>query len=385
MDLNKSLSAVIAVTLLAVMFWMAVFSIKDDSLTMDELAHLPAGYSYLSQQDMRLNPEHPPLMKDLAGFPLLFVKGIKFPSDIKSWREDTNGQWVFGNIFLFKSGNPADQMIFWGRIPMILLMIFLGFFIFKWARELFGNKVALLSLLFYSFSPTFLAHGRLVTTDVAAATGVILAVYYFLKFLKTPAYKNIIIAGLALAIAQLLKFSLILLFPFFVIIFIFWIIFKVEKGKIRKINQFFSYGLKTFLVFIFAFLFIWPVYQFHVLNLPTEKIEQYSQELLRSHPLNKILTKVPIVKINNSSEIINRMAENQILKPWSYYALGVFMITERAAGGHTTYFMEEVSAAGWIQYFPVVYIIKEPLAFHILTLIVLLFFAYSISMKRPFW
>src|SRR4030042_3952567 len=219
MDLSNRFTNLIAVTLLAVMFWMAVFSIKDDSLTMDELAHLPAGYSYLSQQDMRLNPEHPPLMKDLAGFPLLFVKGIKFPSDIESWKEDINGQWVLGNIFLFQSGNPADQMIFWGRIPMILLMIFLGFFIFKWAKELFGNKAALLALFFYSFSPTFLAHGRLVTTDIAAAFGTVLSTYYFIKFLQKPDNRNILLAALTFAIAQLLKFSLILLFPFFIILF----------------------------------------------------------------------------------------------------------------------------------------------------------------------
>ena len=185
--MSNRITNFVAVILLAAMFLMAVFSMKDDSLTMDELAHLPAGYSYLSQQDMRLNPEHPPLMKDLAGFPLLFIDGIKFPSEIKDWKDDINGQWGFGNIFLFQNnGNLADQMIFWGRIPMIFLLIFLGLFIFKWTRELFGNKAAILALFLYSLSPTFLAHGRLVTTDVAAATGVVLAIYYFIKFLKTP-------------------------------------------------------------------------------------------------------------------------------------------------------------------------------------------------------
>ncbi|GAH87822.1 unnamed protein product, partial [marine sediment metagenome] len=61
---------------------------KDDSATMDEVAHLPAGYSYLTQKDYRLNPEHPPLLKDLAAIPLLFIKDINFPSDIKAWKED---------------------------------------------------------------------------------------------------------------------------------------------------------------------------------------------------------------------------------------------------------------------------------------------------------
>ena len=137
------LTSLIATCLLVFVFLVALFSMKDDSVTMDEVAHLPAGYSYLTQKDMRLNPEHPPLIKDLAAIPLLFINGINFPSEIKDWKEDINGQWGFGFNFLYNSGNPADKMIFWSRIPMILILILLGFYIFKWAKELFGNKVAL--------------------------------------------------------------------------------------------------------------------------------------------------------------------------------------------------------------------------------------------------
>ena len=38
---------------------------------MDELAHIPAGYGYIHNFDYRLNPEHPPLVKALAMFPVL--------------------------------------------------------------------------------------------------------------------------------------------------------------------------------------------------------------------------------------------------------------------------------------------------------------------------
>ena len=54
--MSNRLTNLIATFLLIFIFLVAIFSIKDDSLTMDELAHLPAGYSYLTQKDMRLNP-----------------------------------------------------------------------------------------------------------------------------------------------------------------------------------------------------------------------------------------------------------------------------------------------------------------------------------------
>ena len=231
MKLSKKATNIIAACLLIFMFAVAVFSIKDDSLTMDEVAHLPAGYSYLTQQDMRLNPEHPPLIKDLAALPLLFIKDINFPSGIKAWQEDVNGQWDFGRYFLYQAGNPAEKMIFWSRIPMILILILLGFYVFKWARELFGNCAALLALFFFSFSPTLIAHGRLVTTDVGAAAGIFIATYYFIKALKFPTKKNIILAGVFFGLAELLKFSAILLLPFYIFLGLIWWLVKLGKFK----------------------------------------------------------------------------------------------------------------------------------------------------------
>ena len=68
---------------------------------MDELAHIPAGYGYVRHLDFRLNPEHPPLVKVLAGLPLIFL-GPNFPTDHKAWEKDVNGQWDMGTEFLYR-------------------------------------------------------------------------------------------------------------------------------------------------------------------------------------------------------------------------------------------------------------------------------------------
>jgi len=369
--MNSKLTNIIAGCLLVFVFLVAVFSMKDDSATMDEVAHLPAGYSYLTQKDMRLNPEHPPLLKDLAAIPLLFINGstgspqggINFPSEIKDWQEDINGQWGFGYHFLYRSGNPADQMIFWGRLPMILILVLIGFYIFKWAKELFGNKTALLSLFLFSFSPTFLAHGRLVTTDVGAAVGVFIATYYFIKALQGPTKRNIILAGIAFGIAQLLKFSVILLVPFFGFLGLIW--WSLKSGGLLQVLKI------LILTFVIGFILIGTVYQYHVWNYPPERQVRDTEFLLSSFG-NRPL-----------ADLVTWMADKPILRPYAQYALGLLLVLQRGAGGHTTYFLGEVSAAGWKSYFPVVYLIKEPLPLHILTLIALLYAAYLI--KRPFW
>jgi len=356
--MTKKATNIIVAGLLIFLFLISVFSIRGDSLTMDEQAHLPTGYSYLTQQDMRLNPEHPPLVKDLAAVPLLFINDIQFPSEIPAWQADVNGQWDFGRYFLYETGNPAEQMIFWGRIPMILLLLLLAFYVFRWTRELFGDKAALLALFLFSFSPTLIAHGRLVTTDVGAAAGIFIASYYFLRTLKTPTLKNIVIAGVVLGLAQLLKFSVILLIPFFGFLALVWWLLKK--------NSFFQVAKITALVFIIGLIVIWPVYQYHTLNYPAER-QLADAEVYLEDTFDPI--KAPILW----------MSDKPILRPYAQYLTGVVMVFLRVSGGNTTYFLGEVSNIGWRSYFPIVYLIKVPLAFHILTLITFLYALFRIK------
>ncbi len=333
------------------LFLIAITSMAGDSLTMDEVAHLPAGYSYLTQKDMRLNPEHPPLLKDLSALPLLLLPNIKFPSDIKAWTQEVNGQWGFGFNFMYEQQNPADLMIFLGRLPMILILILLGYYVFKWARELWGERAGLIALFLFTFSPAFIAHGRLVTTDVGAAAAFLIATYYFVHALQAPNFPNIILAGLTFGLAQLTKFSLILLIPLFGFLVIIW--WFANQGG-------FWLALRTvFLIFGISALLIWGVYYFHTFNYPPQKQAQDAQILLASFFWQP------------AKDIVSSMADNTLLRPYAQYLLGLFMVLERATHGHTTYFMGQIGAQGWPHYFPVVYLIKEPLPFHILTILAL--------------
>ena len=148
----KKLVPLFAILLVILMLILATISQKQESAIMDEVAHIPAGYSYLTQKDMRLNPEHPPLLKNLSAIPLLFMKGIKFPDNLKSWKDEVNSQWDFGFNFLYNSNNDADKIIFTSRLPMLLLLILLGFFIYRWTKELYGKLAALMAVFLFVFS-----------------------------------------------------------------------------------------------------------------------------------------------------------------------------------------------------------------------------------------
>lgn len=368
--MNK-IPPILSIILITIMIILAVISLRQESAIMDEVAHIPAGYSYLTQRDMRLNPEHPPLLKDLSAVSLLFIKDINFPDHLKSWKDEVNSQWDFGFNFLYNSNNNADKIIFWSRLPMLLLLVVLGFFIYRWTKELFGKWPALLAVFLFSFEPTFIAHGRYVTTDVGAAVAFFVAIYFFIKWLTnvgraTSNIKYLILAGIFFGIAQLVKFSLFLLVPYFGLLLLIWII--INKGGLKKSL---NYIWKFVLILVIGYFLIYPVYLFHVSNYPFEKQLSDTQFIASHFPFKP------------GGKLVIWMAKQPILRPYAQYLLGLFMVFQRATGGNTTYFLGEVTNKGWHNYFPIVYVLKTPLVLHILTIIAILFLAWQIP--KEFW
>ena len=366
--MNNKIVYIVAGLMLAFMLAIAFFSMLGDSAIMDEVAHLPAGYSYITQQDMRLNPEHPPLIKDLAGgmvwlYSKITATKINFPYSINAWQKDINGQWNFGFDFMYNESNNADLMLFLGRIPTLLILLLLGIYVFKWTRELFGSPAALLALFLYTFSPTFLAHGRYVTTDVAATAAIFIASYYFIRWLKDPNKKNLIVAGLVFGVAQLAKFSVFLLVVLFVFITIVWILVKWRESKPQPTfwKNIWKYLGGTILIMAIGYVIIvWPVYIFHTLNYPVARQQADTKFILSSFGFK------PIVNL------IYFLAGVPIFRALAQYGLGLTMVLQRAAGGNTTYYLGEVSAAGSKSYFPLMYLVKETLTLHILTLVTII-------------
>ena len=362
---------ILVVALLALFGALAITSMWNDSANYDERIHLPAGYSYITQQDMRLNPEHPPLVKDLAALPLLLMK-INFPFQSWGWNTaSTNNSsrtpvWQtdvgFGNDLLYYSGNDAQKMMRYGRIPIILIGILLGFYIFRFAKELWGDLAGVIALGFYSFSPTFLAHTRLVTTDVAAAAAFFISFYYLYKWLKISSYRNLFIFGIVLGLSFLTKFSTFLLIPIFGFMVLVWILLQERNKKLQALKKYLGGFI---LVLVIAYLAVGAVYAFHVWNYPAEKQAIDSAFILSTFGFKPL------------ADLSVWISSQPVLRAWGHYFLGFLMVLQRSGGGNTTYYLGEVSADGSRSYFPIVYLIKEPLAY-----ILLIFFALVLCIKH---
>jgi len=201
---GQSAYAAAAFVLLFV-FWLQMFlAIPQLSITSDEVAHLPAGYTYWKTRDFRLNPEHPPLAKLISALPLLAID----PHLELTWPEwQASREYAFGYGFL--STNNVDNLLFWGRIPLTILATLGGLVVFLWARDMFGPACGIFALALFAFSPNLLAHAMLVTTDVPVGVFMTLTLYLYWKHLKNavPGPVLAFCTGLATGAAMACKFS----------------------------------------------------------------------------------------------------------------------------------------------------------------------------------
>ena len=200
-----------AAGLLALFAGLVAAGLPHHSPTVDEFAHLPAGYHYWKSGDFSLYAKNPPLVKMIATLPWLILQPARPDrfSKGQAWRYATE----------FMRLNQADyiRLFSWGRVPIIFLALLLGVGIWRGSRRRYGPVGGLISLSCFCLCPNFLAHSGLATVDVGASLFFGAAVFAGLWYFERPSWPRAGLAGTALGLAQLAKFTSIFLIPLFLL------------------------------------------------------------------------------------------------------------------------------------------------------------------------
>lgn len=205
------LTSLIALALLSIHGLLALSSAKHQSPAFDELIHLSSGLSYWVTNDYRLHPENGNFPQRWAALPLRFT-GAKFPdTDSPAYR--ASAQWVIARQVFYKLGNDPERIILAGRAMIVLLSVALGVLVFAWSRRLFGDTGGLISLAFYTFSPTVLSGATLVTSDMAMALALLLATGAVWRVCHRVTPVSVLLAGLAVGLLAVSKMSAPLIVP----------------------------------------------------------------------------------------------------------------------------------------------------------------------------
>lgn len=202
----------LAGALIAVFLLQSLLSSLVKSPAFDEPAHIAAGLAYVETGVVRANLQHPPLLKELAGLSL-WLAGVRLPrtQQARDMAAGQGGETETGNAILAQYG--PDRVLFWARLPLILLSGALGALLFLWGRQVVGEVAALAAVFLWTLDPTFLAHSFLVTMDAGTATLTLLFVFALWRYVRQPDTRRLVWCALALGAVLAAKFSALLLLP----------------------------------------------------------------------------------------------------------------------------------------------------------------------------
>jgi len=115
--------------------------------------------------------------------------------------------WSMGYLFMQRNAADYQSLYVRSRSVIILLALALGWLVYRWANELYGPAAGLVALALFAFSPDMLAHGHLVTLDLAGALGFTLTAWATWRMLERATIAGAAWVGVAFGVASLLKLS----------------------------------------------------------------------------------------------------------------------------------------------------------------------------------
>ena len=163
----------------------------------------------------RLYPHNPPLVKLIAALPVLAARPSTQLMYLSSfWLQEPPYKEMLAHIFAEQNAERFFDLFARARLVMPLFAVVGGLVVLAWATQLYGRAAGLFSLTLWAFCPNVLAHTRLITTDVAATClwASTMATWMFWRYLKAPSWRRAILTGLCLGLAELSKFTLVLLY-----------------------------------------------------------------------------------------------------------------------------------------------------------------------------
>lgn len=311
------------------------------TITNDEMLHIPSGYHYLTGGDFRQNPEHPSLIKMWACLPLLVLVRPQPASFARSGNQNFAEFTATSSLEFWRNNRQSfEALIFWSRVPMIILTLTLGAVIFIVGRELFGSRAGLFAVAMFSLEPTMLAYGRVVHTDIAAALAYLLFFVALCRFFQAATMSRAVWLGLAMSFALLAKFSMVVLIP----ILIGGLIYAVWKAPVHQTTRS-RMSLQTLIAVFIPLVAINAAYYFQHPPLAQPELDWFRTNVQLIPTWGHLAFRLLAIPLP------------------TYYVFGLFTVLVHNQDGHETALLGNFGRFGWWYYFPVAFALKTTIPF----------------------
>lgn len=204
-----ALLASLFLLLFAAQLWLHA---DNASATMDEPVHLLAGHRHLQCGDYAFNPEHPPLLKQLAALPLQSMQ-VRMPENLACNAGFTPKAETFRLADVFLAENGGDRVLMPARLMAMTFSVALALLVGIAGWRMFGPWPGALAMMMFAIEPVLVAHGSLVTTDMAIAATTFLAVLVMHEARCWKPLPRILLLGMAFGLMLASKHSAVLVLP----------------------------------------------------------------------------------------------------------------------------------------------------------------------------
>ena len=342
----------IALLLLLILVAELTLSIRHQSLSWDEGDHIFAGYQSWKTADFGINPEHPPLVKELATLPLLAMH-LKTPAP-KGMAFFKDEAYTDGRELIYDNGGlaTANKIIFRTRMFAAVLSLLMALFVYLAALQMFGPMAALFALTLIVFEPNLIAHGAYVTTDMGITCFMFATIFALFRFREQPSWKTLMLLGVATGLALASKHSAVLLLPIALALGICELVSPTAGERRAHIVR--QYAIAFAGAASIGLFILWATYGFRFSAHPngvsmTPSLAEYIR------PLHGIEPKIYLL-----------LARMRILPESYLYGLADIRLLSVAGQSFPTYLFNKVHAHGVPYYFPAAFVVKSTLAFMLL-------------------
>jgi hypothetical protein len=211
---RRRLIGLVASGVLILAFLFECFlSSRVKSPSWDEAGDIAASLSYVVTGKITVNLPHPPLLKELIGL-FTLASGARWPNTPQAQQLLGGVQelaYPVGNNIV--ASNGPDKVMFWARLPMILIAAMMAIVLYVWGRQMMGQAAALGALFLCVLDPNVVAHSYLATLDVGFASFAVLFFFALWNYLRYPSIERLVMCGLVLGAVLATKFSAVVLLP----------------------------------------------------------------------------------------------------------------------------------------------------------------------------
>ncbi len=256
----------VRILLIAAFMVLASEAVDGNAVVFDEFAHVPAGIIHWESGRFSIYRENPPLVRALVSLPA-WLSGARM--DYSRAGVARRSEWQIGWDFVRANGARHRELYRRSRLVAVALAIACGLLVARWAGRIYGSAAApVICMALWLLDPNVLAHASLATTDAGTAAFGFLAAYVWWRVLSGQGSFRARSAGFALGLAQASKFSMLVLYPS-------WLVLAIAARR-KKSEGSAPRPREVGAVFLVSLLTLNAIYRFDGLFTPLGGYEFHS-------------------------------------------------------------------------------------------------------------